>query len=182
MRHIETKAEELLKEFGMDKAPIKPERIAKKLNINYSYTDLGDNVSGVLVVQNSKAKIGISNSDSEVRQNFSFAHEIAHYMLHTDLKNEKEQKLFVDDLQVMFRKNNSSRKEMMQEREANAYAAALLMPSDLIEVEFKRFLNRNKRASEDELIFKLSKKFKVSEIAMTYRLINLGYFNHRRIY
>ncbi|MFK5878511.1 MAG: ImmA/IrrE family metallo-endopeptidase [Flavobacteriaceae bacterium] len=175
MKKVEEITSKLLKNLNLKTLPIKPEKIADKLGIKYAITDLGNNVSGVLMIENDKAKIGLNKSEGELRRRFTFAHEIGHYMLHKNSEN----KLFVDDLKVLFRKSNVSRKEMMQEREANAFAASLLMPFDLIEKKFNKLLYSDNNLDEEAIIEKLAKKFKVSIMAMSYRLINLGFINHR---
>jgi Zn-dependent peptidase ImmA (M78 family) len=52
------------------------------------------------------------------------------------------------------------------EREANYFAAELLMPGELIEI----CIQANIKSTQE-----LAARFKVSEQAMTFRLINLGY-------
>ena len=69
---------------------------------------------------------------------FTIAHELAHYILHT-----KETKLFVDK-QVLYRDGKSSTGEILQEREANAFAASLIMPGKLITEEVEKLKHENK--------------------------------------
>lgn len=72
----------------------------------------------------------------------------------------------------MYRNNASSTGEVLIEREANAFAAAILMPKELIAQEINKLLDGDAL----EIITKLSKKFGVSEQAMSFRLSNLGYY------
>lgn len=63
--------------------------------------------------------------------------------------------------------------EIKQEREANAFAAALLMPKNMVLREVQKF--HFDLAGEDEnMIKKLADKFEVSTQAMTYRIANLN--------
>lgn len=168
---IEKKALRLLVETNNLKAPIQVKDLIKNLGIKLSPVDLGEDVSGVLVIDNDNFKIGYNSTESLVRQRFTLAHELGHFVLH---KKDKKKEVFVDNVTYMFRKSNSRSKDYKVEMEANQFAAALLMPQSLIEEEINN-LNQN-FLSDHDLIDELAKKFKVSQIAMTYRLNNLGYF------
>ena len=81
------------------------------------------------------------------------AHEIAHYVLHRDLFDD-----LVDD--EMYRSNLSS----YLERQANAYAAKLLLPAAAVRRE----------ASILKSPASLAHRFNVSERALIIRLKELG--------
>jgi Zn-dependent peptidase ImmA (M78 family) len=168
---IEKKALEVLKSLETLEAPIPIKTIIKNHGIKLSPYDLGEDVSGVLVIDNTNCKIGYNSTESHTRQRFTLAHELGHFILH----KSKQQEVFVDNVTYMFRKNNVRSKDYKIEMEANQFAAAILMPKVLVESERKKlddgFIN------DHDLIVELSKKFKVSQIAMTYRLNNLGYFH-----
>lgn len=126
-------------------------------------------------MKDGKGMIGYSANDPKVRKRFTIAHELGHYILHGDSSSKEE--VFVDkDFIIKYRNNvNSYNKvEIKQENEANAFAAALLMPKFLIEEEFRN--NDFSNLSEPDLIKYLAKKFEVSVLAMTYRLSNLNIF------
>lgn len=168
---IEAKAQDVLRKGNAYTLPIPIKNIIKDLDIILSPYDLGKDVSGVLVIDGDKCKIGYNSTESHVRQRFTLAHELGHYVLH---KN-KGQEVFVDNVSYMFRKSNAkTSKGYKIEKEANQFAAAILMPKDLIEEQIKSLTNDV--ISDHDLICELSKIFKVSQIAMTYRLNNLGYF------
>jgi Zn-dependent peptidase ImmA (M78 family) len=61
-----------------------------------------------------------------------------------------------------------------KEIQANTFAAALLMPADWILKEVGRLRARSPVPSDDELVARLGRKFRVSREAMSYRLGNLG--------
>lgn len=169
---IEKKALLLLDEANALIVPVPVKNIIKFLGIKLSPYDLGEDVSGVLVIDKGECKIGYNSTESLVRQRFTLAHELGHYRMHL---TDKEQELFVDNSKYMFRKQGGVRtKEYKAEMEANQFAAALLMPRQLIEKEIN-LLDDNGYMSDHDLIVALSKKFKVSQIAMTYRLNNLGF-------
>ena len=96
-------------------------------------------------------------------------HELGHFLLHKNSQN-----LFVEK-KVFFRDEESSLGEEKREKEANAFAAALLMPSSFLKTEIDEAVNKKSLESDEDLVHYLSKKFDVSEIAMTYRLVNLNY-------
>lgn len=165
---IEQKASDLLESYNLMNTPVKVKKLIKALNIKLDKVDLGDEISGVLVVEKKKAKIGY-NGDCPTRNRFTLAHELGHYILHVNNDNE----LFVDNVKVMFRKQAATRIEKMQEIEANTFAASLLMPQKLIAEKFKELKNDLFFVTDEEIIEALAKDFNVSTTAMTYRLINL---------
>ncbi|MFK7000758.1 ImmA/IrrE family metallo-endopeptidase [Flavobacterium oreochromis] len=167
---IEKKAYELLVSTGNLEVPVPIKNLIKSLGIKLNPFDLGDDVSGVLVIDNDNIKIGYNSTESLVRQRFTLAHELGHFVLH---KN-KEKEVFVDNVTYMFRKAGVRTKDYKIEMEANQFAAAVLMPKQLVEKEIKELQENS--ISDYDLIAELSKRFKVSQIAMTYRLNNLGYF------
>jgi Zn-dependent peptidase ImmA (M78 family) len=167
---IEKRAFELLAETNHLKAPVPIKTIIKSLGIKLNPVDLGEDVSGVLVIDNDNAKIGYNSTEAYVRQRFTLAHELGHFILH---KN-KDKEVFVDNVTYMFRKANARSKDYKIEMEANQFAAAILMPKKLIVTEIATLQENS--ISDHDLIVELSKIFKVSQIAMTHRLNNLGYF------
>ena len=169
---IETTAQELLSKAGIDSLPIAPDKVARLLGLDVEPTQLGEDVSGVLIIQGGTGSIGYNAQHSKVRQRFTTAHEIGHYVLHGH-----EHRLFIDKrYSVYWRDEASSTGERLHEVQANQFAAALLMPkhmllSELDGIEFDL-------ADEEEgekAIAALAKRFNVSTAAMTYRLLNLGF-------
>jgi Zn-dependent peptidase ImmA (M78 family) len=61
-----------------------------------------------------------------------------------------------------------------QEVQANSFAAAILMPENLVVEELKKELAFARASSRDELIGTLARTFGVSAEAMGYRLVNLS--------
>jgi len=175
-KFIETRASEILSEMKIRLAPINVEKIAKKLGLTVMEFDLGSNVSGVLYIQNGKGTIGFNPKESPVRRRFTIAHEIGHFVLHK-LNND----MFVDTKEFkLFRNENSSTGENKMEMEANAFAAALLMPKDLLISEIKNHKFDFTEEGENDPISNLSKKFEVSVTAMTYRIDNLNLFTRQK--
>jgi Zn-dependent peptidase ImmA (M78 family) len=85
--------------------------------------------------------------------------------------------MFIDKKEFkLFRNEQSSRREHKMELEANAFAAALLMPKELFISEIGKYKIDLSDDDEDDAISKLAKKFEVSFTAMTYRIDNLNLF------
>ena len=169
IKSIEERAEAILKGTGIVSAPIPIEDLAQMENLRIRRYDLGENVSGVLIIQNGIGTIGVNPNDSPLRQRFTIAHELGHYVLHRG-----DSDLFIDKgFKVHFRDGKSSKGEEKKEIEANAFAAAILMPHRLLISQIK---SANIDLADDEAIKKLAQKFGVSPMAMTYRISNLNLF------
>lgn len=170
-RDIEKLTETLLINHGLLKTPVKTSKLAKSLGVRVEFQDLDDEVSGFLVRKNNVDIIGVNESHPETRQRFTVSHEIGHYMLHI-----KQQSLFVDYYKggKLYRKN-SNKVNYIMEREANQFAASLLMPKKLIAEEIQKLPDD---LDYDAKCWRISNRFKVSEQAMDYRLKALGYYDY----
>lgn len=159
---IETKANTVLEEknlFPKKGFEIDVYKLAEAFSIRIHEKALGGEASGLLVIKDGKAAIGIELDQIPQRKRFTIAHELGHFFLHREFKNT-----FVDE--VFARSGESNQIE----REANAFAASLLMPSSLIS---KAIDVKGWREIDDEKIEELAELFNVSGISMTYRLVNL---------
>jgi Zn-dependent peptidase ImmA (M78 family) len=166
---VDQHAEEVLRNTDTYKVPVPIEVLAHRLNLTTEASALGDSVSGMLVVENERGAVGYNSNHARVRQRFTVAHEIAHFLLH--LKKNRRSQLFIDPFVIFRRDDSSATGNDRQEIEANRFGAALLMPATLVRKEIKKHgLDLD---DEDALAF-LAKRFKVSTAAMTYRLTALG--------
>ena len=174
LKRSEKEAQNLIKRHNIKEPPISVIEIAKGLGINVIAYGFGEGVSGILVVENNKSTIGYSTSDSKVRQRFTIAHELGHFILHHN--STQPEQLFVDkNFLIKYRGcQKYSQAEIQHEQQANSFAAELLMPKSLIEAELvkKDYID----LTESELIEELAKVFDVSIIAMSYRLANLSIY------
>lgn len=163
----EQEAMDLLASLDIDEIPIPVEDIAEELGVTLRYEPLDGGMSGVLFRDHGgQAVIGVNDLHSENRQRFTIAHELAHLKLHEDT-------LYVDGL--VRRDTKSSLAVDPQEIEANAFAAELLMPRHLLIRELKARVPEGKVADPAKLVRRLARDFRVSEQAMEYRLVNLGF-------
>lgn len=171
---IETNALELLKSCGVMDVPVPLDIVAHRLELNVEYASLGDDVSGLLVLDNSNATIGVNKNHPNARQRFTIAHEIGHYVLH---RNASE--LFIDTkYSAVFRDSKSSSGEDRMEIQANMFAAALLMPRTLLE---EMIQSEEIDLGDDYALASLAEKFGVSLQALAYRLSSLEFFDRRQI-
>jgi Zn-dependent peptidase ImmA (M78 family) len=167
LENAEGRAERLLRELGLDSPPIPVEKVAAHLGLQIQRASL-DDVSGLLVIEADRGVIGVNAAHAQVRQRFTIAHEIGHYVLH-----RTELPVFIDktlrQYSAVFRDADSSTGEDRREREANAFAAALLMPISFVRAELA---NLDSDVEDEETIEALAKRFKVSRQSMSIRLAN----------
>lgn len=160
---IESRAEETLSKFRISTVPVPIEEIASRLNIKISRAP-SKVFSGLLIRKDGHALIGVNNSEAPVRQRFTVAHEIGHFLLHP------RQDTFVD-----YRNNKKDVMRTTRERRADMFAAALLMPRKQLEKDFKKNIKEGIWEDEFKEIFKqLADQYFVSEDAMRFRISNLN--------
>jgi Zn-dependent peptidase ImmA (M78 family) len=139
-------------------APVDVEAIARDLGIKIYRESLEPGVYGKLARDPRSASgysIYVNSSDSRLRQRFTIAHEIAHFVLHRDLV----------DSEIVDRQLYRSHLGNKYESQANRFAAGLIMPSELVAEAFQKL-------SRDPAV--LARKFQVSTVAMRIRLESLG--------
>lgn len=176
-KRIEKHALRVLRDLSLLQVPIDVEEVAKGLNLTVTTTDLGPGVSGALFMNQNGASIGVNPADPKVRRRFTIAHEIGHFQLHPMTTG-----LFIDrdyyvSSKILFRNAESKTGERTKEREANAFAAALLMPIPLLQAEINQIIEEKPTISDEELTSHLAKTFEVSEMAMAIRLSNLHFLH-----
>jgi Zn-dependent peptidase ImmA (M78 family) len=160
------RAQALLRRLGSGDLPVDVRALAAELGVTVVSQPLEATVSGVLVLRNGYAAIGVNDGHHPRRQRFTIAHELGHFVLHREAD-----RLFVDESLTFYRDQQSA--EGLYEREiaANAFAAELLMP----EVSLRAILgDRPIDLHDDTAIQHLAARFDVSVQALTIRLVNLG--------
>jgi Zn-dependent peptidase ImmA (M78 family) len=137
--------------------PIDPVKIADALGIDVKDAELRPDVAGALVKKVGADPVILVNArDHANRKRFTCAHELGHFVQHEDAPDTYE---YID-----FRDALSTTGADPDERFANTFAAALLMPV----AEVQRLYDEGRSTSE------MSYYFGVSQDAMTFRLKNLG--------
>jgi IrrE N-terminal-like domain len=112
-------------------------------------------LSGVLLP--AAWEIWVRRDEPRPRRRFTVAHEVGHHLLHSD------------GAAVLCRPSDVEAAEggdRRREREANRFAAELLMPEPLVRAHADR-------DGPDPIA--LARRFAVSDVAMGFRLVNLGY-------
>ncbi len=156
---IEAAAEALLADANVRAIPVPIEDVARHLRISISRAPSSD-FSGLLIRKNSRALIGVNSSEAPVRQRFTIAHEIAHFVLHP------RKDAFVD-----YRRDRAANESRSpREREADMFAAALLMPRTTLLKDVKKL---SKEGATETIADTLAARYGVSEEAMRIRLITL---------
>jgi len=124
------------------------------------------NVSGATLFKDDKYIILVNIKNHPTRQHFTLGHELGHYFLHkTILKHEKgimDGADVLDGVKVLYRMDDAETQRI--ETESNNFAASLLMPAHLV----------YKAWEATGSIQKTAKIFKVSPVAMSLRLAQLG--------
>jgi len=150
-------AHQALSKAAVTKAPVEIESVAQAAGVRVLPWKFDNALSGLVVELEDGAVIGVNSRHPPVRQRFTVAHELGHFFLrHSDR--------FHIDLQAAPGDGEPPGYHPRHEREANDFAANVLMPAALVRAEFAR--NRS--------IDYLSSAFCVSDMAMRYRLVNLG--------
>ena len=167
--YIEEKAERLLIDANCFSAPIDVRKCAEYLNVEIQDLDLDYDVSGFVIIKKDASTIGYNKANPPKRIRFTLAHELGHICLHS-----QDVPLFIDKIEKFNRDGNSSTGEILREREANAFAAALLMPEKLVRDQVETV----NTAEGNNYIADLASKFEVSDQAMTIRLTNLGLLDY----
>jgi Zn-dependent peptidase ImmA (M78 family) len=163
----ERQARDLLQKLQVDDAPVPVEAIGRHLGCTISYEPLDADVSGLLFRSDERKVIGVNSRESALRQRFTIAHEIGHLLLH------KGQPLIVDKLVKYNARSTSNSMSRNEEREANQFAAALLMPEPAVRKYADQLIEEMTSVSNSWLVEQLAKRFQVSQQAMEYRLVNL---------
>jgi len=165
--------EQLLKRAGVTKPPVPVERIARLLDVEIRYVSFQGDISGMVAREGKHPVIGVNTSHSTARQRFTIAHEIGHLELGHLPEGDGGDGVHIDrDFKVMLRDSNSSHATDPTEIEANAYAAALLMPRSMLIKEQE--LSSGFDIEDDRLIQGLAARYKVSTQAMNFRLNNIA--------
>ena len=159
---IKTLVIKLLESNKISNFPIDLKKILKFSGITLNYSVFEDSISGLLYKKKNKNIIVVNSLHPEVRQRFTIAHELGHYFLN------HHSNLFIDKGNL-YRDKRSSEGNIRWEREANKFAAELLMPEEML----RRFI---KKESIEDLqdIDLIAGKIKVSTEALTYKLSDIG--------
>lgn len=126
-KRAEEEAVKLLRKFKIENPPVDPEAIAEAMGIEVVYATfngpLGEKISGFIEPAN--ARIVVNSDIYPNRKTFTIAHELAHHVLHRDYA-------LSDDYRVFARMNDYENGKPDEEKEADAFAAHLLVPTAML--------------------------------------------------
>ena len=166
-KRVEQTVRELLGANQVSHPPIPVDRIAKRQGLMLRAEPLESTLSGFLYRAGDRAVVGTNSLQPQVRQRFTVAHELGHFMLH------ELEELHVDrQVHFKLRSKLSSQGTDDDEIEANLFAAEILMPRDMIANDVRRL---GAIDVIDDKITSLAQRYRVSVQAMTLRLRDLGY-------
>ena len=114
--------------------------------------------SGYIKLEEGRWVIGVNSLQHPNRQRFTMGHEIGHFILHKDQIGDG-----IEDT-LLFRASGFG--EPGIEKEANEFAAKLLMPEFYFKQEIERFQGDIKA---------ISRSMKLSSMAVSIRAQHLGY-------
>src|SRR5262245_50861471 len=169
-KHIRALVQRLLAEHHVRAAPVEVADIAKAMGVEVQETPAEDDLSGFLYRdrKTNSAIIGVNADHHPNRRNFTTAHELGHYLLHDfdDVHVDREFK-------VWLRNDASSQGTDIEEKEANLFAAELLMPAHFLAEDVEEIGTID--VLNEEVLQELASKYGVSTQAMTFRLAYLRY-------
>ena len=176
-KYIRSLVDRLLLTQHIKSAPVQVEDVARKLGADVIYQPADDDLSGFLFrdYKQRSAIIGVNSKHHRNRQRFTIAHEIGHFLLH-----EYEGFHFDGTKQgfkLRLRNEESSKGTDDDEREANLFAAELLMPKRFLETDITKIINLDLLDEDIDSLEKLATSYQVSVQALTYRLANLEYIH-----
>lgn len=147
------------------------ERIARALGIQVALQPLDADVSGMLYRSRQRVLIGVNASEPHTRRRFTIAHELGHHQLH------EGRPLIVDKLVRVNLRAPKTMPSDAEEREANQFAAELLMPREMVKAAVVEFVGGREIVSDRQLVRHLGEIFDVSQQAMEFRLVNLDFLS-----
>ena len=157
--NAKAEAKKLVAKYGYTAPPIDPEVIAEGEGVDVVFVDFAPphdrDVSGFYDFN--EGRIYINKAIPPARKNWTIAHELGHHILH-------QQYAASETYTYLPRNNGYPSGKPAEEKEADCFAAELLVPIDMLKVY-------NKRAGVSEL----AAIFAVSREAITHRLKSLRF-------
>jgi Zn-dependent peptidase ImmA (M78 family)/DNA-binding XRE family transcriptional regulator len=153
----EEAAKKVLRMAKLSEPPIDTDDVSQTLHIPVIPWSFPDSLSGLLADAEGGYVIGVNRSHHLNRRRFSIAHECAHAVL-------RHRAGFYMDFTDVDPFGERSPRHGQDERAANGFAAALLMPARWLQKDFRAGLRDTAT---------LAARYRVSEDAMSFRLRNL---------
>ena len=144
--------------------PVNLDKLCDDLGIELSYVAMDDDISDEIESRkNGRFAINVNKDHHPNRQRFTIAHELGHFIHHRSLIGDgiNDNKLYRSTNQGKYFNQNIT---LGHEKEANTFAASLLMPREVV-IECRR---------KGMSIKEMADYFRVSQAAMSYRLQGFG--------
>lgn len=148
------KAESILRMARINNAPVDIDKVASALKFKVVRYPFPDKLKGRVLIKDGVKVIGVNENHPVTLQRYTIAHELGHYLN----GHEHHEKSFINDDTRFYEPY------FQQEKEADAFAAEILMPKFLLEKDL---------AELGLDIKKLLEKYEVSEQALWIRLTSL---------
>jgi Zn-dependent peptidase ImmA (M78 family) len=158
-------AADLLFKSAIEQPAVPVERLAKAAGAAIEYRDFNNEISGLLIRKQKMVVIAVADEQPKQRQRFTIAHELGHLLLHDGIEVRVDK-----HFRINLRSSASSKAEDVEEIEANAFAAELLMPRDFLLRDARKLMFD---MEDEEQVSSLARRYDVSRQAMTFRLMNL---------
>lgn len=147
-------AHNVLMAAGEPEPPIDVHVIARDLGVGVFARPLPDLLSAMIIRHGDNAVVAVNAYHPPVRQRFSIAHELGHFVM------DEESQYFVEfDPQS---DGDPPHYDWSKERRANIFAAELLMPADRVKAD-----------AGASSLSRLARRYDVSQAAMGFRVTNL---------
>ena len=146
-------AEKALGENFIDSPPVVIHELAENYGLTV-FTAAFDDKEIAGYIDFDEKRIVVNKEDTVGRQNFSIAHELGHWIMHPDQVKTDE-----NNIRIIYRKPIGGETDPL-EIEANAFAAYLLVPEEMLQ------------AHQKKTAIELAHLFNVSQSLIGFRRIN----------
>lgn len=125
-RKVDRAVATILNDFAIAEPPVNPVQIARELGVRVVFVGLDNSASGISGFYDcDENTIFVNKEEFPLRQTFTVAHELGHKIMHDDWAKSTEYRVLLRD--------SASQYNDFREKEANAFAAGLLMPRHMVE-------------------------------------------------
>lgn len=123
---VKGRVRELRDQFGLYTPPVDPVQVARGLGVGVRFVEFEPSSAGVSGFYDPDDNtIYVNKQEFPLRQNFTVAHELAHAILHREWARSEQYRVLLRDGYTDVGEPH--------EKEANAFAAQLLVPRDLLD-------------------------------------------------
>lgn len=123
---VDREVARLIDQFSLNDPPVDPVKIARELGTSVYFVGFDEkhsNISGFYDCEENA--IFVNKDEYPLRQTFTVAHELGHRVLHEDWAKSNEYKVLL--------RNPADQDQDFREKEANGFAARLLMPRKMMD-------------------------------------------------